>query len=102
MAFHNDAPKFADIIDGLSNTIIAVEVPEDRAEVWTKPGSGVVIDPDDPAGGIGGHFGDKVLVLWGDGAVRMVDVRKHRAALHAMFTRNGKEDFKHPSVADEP
>jgi hypothetical protein len=32
----------------------------------------------------------------------MVDVGKHRASLHAMFTRNGKENFKHPSVADEP
>ena len=59
MIFHNDEPKFRDIIDGLSNTIMLVEVPEDRAEIWTKPEGGVPVDRKDPAAGIGGHFGGK-------------------------------------------
>lgn len=94
MVFHNDQPKFRDIIDGLSNTIMLVEVPEDRGEVWTKPGGGVSVDPGDSAAGIGGHFGNKVLVAWGDGTVWMADLTKNRESLYPMFTRNGKEVFR--------
>lgn len=91
MIFHNDEPRFRDIIDGLSNTIMVVEVPEDRAEIWTKPGGGVQVSPENPAAGIGGHFGNKALLVWGDGSVRLVDLVKNRDKLYPMFTRNGKE-----------
>ncbi len=94
MTFHNDQPKFRDIIDGLSNTIMLVEVPEERAEIWTKPEGGVSVDPENPTAGIGGHFGDKALVAWGDGSVWMADFAKNRESLYSMFTRNGKEEFR--------
>lgn len=96
MMFHSDEPKFKDVIDGLSNTIMLVEVPEAEAEIWTKPG-GKTIDPDKPAEGLGGHFGDNnVLVLFGDGSVKLLDLTKHRDQLHGMFTRNAGEIFRVP------
>jgi hypothetical protein len=39
--------KLSQIVDGLSNTILAVQAGPDTAEIWTKPG-GLEFDPENP------------------------------------------------------
>ena len=49
------ALSFQDIPDGTSNTIMTVEVTDDRAVIWTKPDD-FEYDPQDPLKGLVGFW----------------------------------------------
>jgi hypothetical protein len=93
-AFTADAPtKITDIKDGTSHTIMAVEVDDRHAVVWTKPDD-LEFDPDEPAKGIGNFYEGVFNVLICDGSVRSLLVPKDPKGiqnLRAMFTRAGRD-----------
>jgi hypothetical protein len=80
--------RFQDITDGTSNTILLVESSDDHAVVWTKPDD-IVIDMNNPAKGLIGHWGDGFLAAMADGSVRFVE--KGYSGIWAMFTKDGGE-----------
>ncbi len=65
--------RLRDIVDGTSNTILFVEVPDEMAVPWTKPDGG--IDPDETGPwDLLGNFPGGFNVALCDGSVRFVDV----------------------------
>jgi hypothetical protein len=84
------AVGFAQVIDGTSNTIMAVEAGPSTAAPWTKPG-GLVVDFKDPKAALA-MKGDSVLMLFGDGVVRMISLAKVDDELMVgLLTRSGSE-----------
>ena len=82
---------FAKIIpDGTSNTIMTVEVSDDRAVIWTKPDD-FEYDQQDPMKGLVGLWPDGFIAGLADGSVRFVWSSIDPAVLKALFTRNGGE-----------
>jgi len=81
---------FAEIKDGLSNTIMAVEVADDKAVVWTKPDD-FEYDQQDPMKGLVGLWPDGFIAALADGSVRFVWSSIAPSDLKAFFTRNGGE-----------
>lgn len=81
---------FADITDGTSNTILAVEASPDRSVIWTKPDD---FSPDDknPLDGLIGLRPNGFLALFADGSVRFIGATTEPGVLKALFTRNGGE-----------
>ena len=84
------AARMADILDGTSNTILAVEAADDRAVVWTKPDD-LSVDPKDPKKGLVRPGQDGFLALMGDGSVKYLKADIPAATLNALFTRAGGE-----------
>ncbi len=84
---------FAEITDGLSNTILAVEAV--RPVAWTKP-EDIDFDPKADPPEIGGYSADGFNVLFGDGAVRYLKNSIDRHTLKALFTANGGEVISLP------
>lgn len=82
--------SFRDIKDGTSNTILIVEVDDDHAQVWTKPGA-YPIDMQQPAAGLGGHFDNVFLYARGDGSGGAAPLSLPVETLRAIFTRAGGE-----------
>ncbi len=82
--------RFADIRDGTSNTIMAVEVDDAKAVPWTKPDD-FAHDSDRPMAGLGGLWPDGFLVIFCDGAVRFLQTNLDRRILNALFTIAGGE-----------
>lgn len=62
--------KLSQIVDGLSNTILAVQAGPDTAEIWTKPG-GLEFDPEDPIKCLG-KIADAFKVVLCDGAAQRI------------------------------
>eukprot|EP00913_Durusdinium_trenchii_P010943 g10272.t1 len=62
-------PRFRDIVDGTSNTIMAIEAGPDKAEIWTKPG-GILFDAQENPFDELGNLDDTFLILLMDGAAR--------------------------------
>lgn len=79
--------RFADVTDGLSNTLLVVEA--EKAIPWTKP-EDLEYTPAAPVPRLSRRFGLYLLAL-GDGSVRMVSPDVSDAALRAAITRNGAE-----------
>ncbi len=77
---------FRDIVDGTSNTILAVVAGPESAEVWTKPG-GLEFNPDDPKKLLG-TLGEQFLVLICDGSVRFLKSSIDDATLRNLIQRN--------------
>ena len=75
-----------DIIDGTSNTILAVVAGSDKAEIWTKPG-GFAFNADDPKKVLG-KLGDVFLALLCDGSVRFVNSDIDDDMLRNLIQRN--------------
>jgi len=86
----SDTPTVKDITDGTSNTILAVEVDDDHAVIWTKP-EDLPFDPEHPEKGLGGLYKDRFHVLLGDGAARALLRSIKPETLRAIFTRAGGE-----------
>lgn len=80
----------ADITDGTSNTIMAVEAHRDAAVIWTKPDD-LVIDFKNPTKGVKSARVGGFHTLFCDGSVRFISDSINLDTLKALFTRNGGE-----------
>ncbi|WP_162273197.1 DUF1559 domain-containing protein [Rubripirellula obstinata] len=63
---------FRDVLDGLSNTVLAVQAGKDVAVPWTKPAD-ITFDPQDPYSGLG-DIGDRLPVLFADGGTSWLPI----------------------------
>jgi prepilin-type processing-associated H-X9-DG protein len=82
--------KIAEITDGTSNTIMAVDVNDDSAVIWTKPDDWDV-DPEPKTRALFGHHRDGTSVLFADGSVRFLKETLDPLTLRKLSTRNGGE-----------
>jgi hypothetical protein len=83
-------PRFAEVLDGTSNTLMCLEVNAERAVVWTKPDD-FQVDSKDPLAGLRGARPNGFLAGLADGSVQFVSDSVDPAVLRAMFTRAGGE-----------
>ena len=79
-----------EIKDGSSHTILAVEVDDEHAVIWTKPDD-LPFDPDNPAKGLGGHFQGGFNAAFCDGHIQFLLKDMDPKVLRALFTRAGGE-----------
>ena len=79
---------FANVTDGLSNSIIVAEAAE--AVDWSKPGD-MPFDAEAPLPKLGGHFPGGFNVLFGDGTVRFIRDTIDPKKLLEAITINGGE-----------
>jgi prepilin-type processing-associated H-X9-DG protein len=86
--FPGESRTFANISDGMSNTIMVLECPD--SEIWTKPAD-LIIDPDGKLPKMGGVIPKGFNVAFGDGSVRFLKETIKEATLRAMITANGGE-----------
>jgi hypothetical protein len=86
---HRGTP-FAKISDGASNTILTVEVPDESAVIWTKPGD-FAPNKKDPTKGLVGPRSDGFQAGFADGSVRFIPRNVAPATLRALFTKSGGE-----------
>ncbi|MCA9234515.1 MAG: DUF1559 domain-containing protein [Planctomycetales bacterium] len=84
-----------DISDGMSQTIALVEVDDEHAVPWTKPG-GLEFDPQGPPEGIGGQFPGGFNAAFCDGHVRFMAVPAEADTIVPLLTRNGEEVIELP------
>jgi hypothetical protein len=75
---------FAQVTDGLSNTLMVVEAAD--AVPWSKPDE-LDYDPQ-KAPKLGFHFGDRANVLLGDGSVRAIRKTLPERTLHLLIQRS--------------
>ena len=81
--------RMTDIIDGTSNTILAVETLD--AVPWAKPAD-LAYDPAKPLPKITPAWGEATNVAMCDGSVRAMNIQRlPEKSLRALFTRNGSE-----------
>jgi hypothetical protein len=79
---------FADIADGLSNTILIVNA--GNAVPWTKP-EDLTYDPDQPLPELGDESAEGIQAVGFDGAFHMLKRNIEEPILRALITRNGGE-----------
>jgi hypothetical protein len=84
------AIKLTDVTDGTSNTIMALQVNDDSAVIWTKPDD-LNVDLANPLKGLDRPDQAGFLTLLGDGAVRHVRLRIGTEKMAALLTRAGGE-----------
>jgi hypothetical protein len=89
----------AAITDGTSNTILALEVNDDRAVIWTKPDD-YEFDPDNPTAGLGLLQSGVFLVAMADGSVRTISMAIDPQVLKNLFTRADGEVVGQFNVPD--
>jgi hypothetical protein len=77
--------SFKDIKDGTAHTILAVEVDNDHAVIWTKPDD-LPYNPNDPSKGLGGVFKNVFVALFCNGSVRIIDLNYADEKLRAAFS----------------
>ena len=82
--------RFRDVLDGLSNTIMAVETRGEHAVPWTKPAD-VNVDMADPMAQSRGAHQRGFHVLMGDGAVIPFTDSVEKEIFRRLLTRAGKE-----------
>jgi len=87
--------SFASVRDGLSNTIMTVEVPDESAVIWTKPDD-FTYDENDPIKGLTGMRANGFFAGFADGSVRFIASSIDQTVLKALFTRNGGEAIAPP------
>ena len=61
----------ADITDGMSNTLMAVEVDDAKAVIWTKPDD-LDFNAANPLAGLGNLWHSGFLAVFCDGSVRLL------------------------------
>ncbi len=76
-----------DIADGMSNTIMALEVSDSQAVIWTKPDD-FEYNEDNPTAGLTGLRHGGFNAVFCDGSVRFIARSIDRTVLKALFTRN--------------
>jgi hypothetical protein len=82
--------RFAQVVDGTSNTIMIVEAAPDRAVIWTKPDDWE-FNPDKPSEGLMGYRAEGCLAAMGDASVRTIRRAYSPDIFKALFTRDGGE-----------
>ena len=83
--------RIREITDGTSNTIIMIDVDDDRAAVWTKPEDWEV-DPEPKTDGIfKSHEDRRTNAAFADGSVRFIQETIAAATLRALLSRAGGE-----------
>jgi hypothetical protein len=90
-----DGVRIAEVRDGTSNTIMLVEVPDNKAVVWTKPDD-YEYDEKDPMKGLLGRRPGGFYVSFVDGSVRLLPSTINKDHLKAYYTRNGEENVPSP------
>ena len=89
-AFEKGKKIRLDALDGMSNTIMLVEVSDERAVIWTKPDDWE-FDPDRPMDGLMGQRDDGFLVLAVDGKVHLVKPDFDQETFKRLVLRNDGE-----------
>jgi hypothetical protein len=79
--------RFAEVLDGLSNTIMVVEGAPERAVVWSKPDDWE-FDEEKPTDGLLGQRADGFFALMGDGSLRRIPAQIHPENARRLFLRN--------------
>ena len=74
-----------DITDGTAHTIMAVEVDDAHAVIWTKPDD-LPYDPKEPSKGLGGLYKNFFAALFCDGSVRIIHLPCPDDKLRAAFS----------------
>jgi hypothetical protein len=82
-----DEIRMADITDGTSNTIMAVETCDAKAVPWTKPDD-FTPDEKNPAAGLGGLFPGGFSAAFCDGSVRFISSAIDAETLRRLFNRH--------------
>ena len=86
--------------DGLENSIILVEVNDDKSVIWTQPAD-LAFDPRRPREGLGALRRDGFFAVWGGGELTVVPTGS--GDLRAAFTVDGGDLtsalMKKPAVA---
>jgi hypothetical protein len=85
-AFPPSGAATAEIRDGLSNTVLAVEAK--RPIPWTKPDD-IPYDPASPLPKLGGRDPGFFLVLFGDGSVQAMPQNIREKTMRAVISRAG-------------
>lgn len=75
------------IIDGTSNTIMAVEVDDDHTVVWTKP-EGLPFNAETPAEGLGGQFEGGFQCVFCDGSAHFIPLPNDPERLRCLLMRD--------------
>jgi hypothetical protein len=86
--YGKEGTKFAQILDGTSNTLMFVEAKRDIP--WTKP-EDIPYDKDKPLPKLGGHYSDIFIAALCDGSVRIIHQSVDPNMLRALITRDGGE-----------
>lgn len=81
--------RIQDFTDGTSNTIVALTLAPEKAEIWTKPG-GFELDPAKAAEVLGGHPAG-FMALFADGSVHVLPGSIEPDMLKALLTIAGGE-----------
>ena len=81
--------KISEFRDGTSNTILAVDVDDAKAVIWTKPDD-LTVNPKSPLDGLGKDRG-MFNALFADGSVQVISRDVNAEVLYGLFTRNGGE-----------
>jgi hypothetical protein len=82
-----EGPPIKSITDGTAHTIMAVEVDDAHAVIWTKPDD-LPYDPKEPAKGLGRLYKNVFLALFCDGSVRVIELPYPDDQLRAAFSAN--------------
>jgi hypothetical protein len=82
-----------DIKNGTSKTIMALEVDEDHAVIWSKPDD-LPYDPKEPAKELSNKYG--FYALFCDGRITPVQASRPADELRALFSAAGGEKAKNP------
>lgn len=82
--------RFRDILDGTSNTIMAIEVAPENAVPWTKPADWKV-NPEDPMDGLGAVHEDGFQAVTADGAIHFFSEFVDAEEFAKLLTRDGRE-----------
>jgi len=80
--------RITDVVDGTANTIMIVQVPDERAVTWTKPDD-FEYDESNPIKGLVDTKSDGFQAAFVDGRVRLLPSSIDPKVLKALFTRNG-------------
>lgn len=81
-----EGKRFADIVDGTSNTLMVVEADDKQAVTWTKPDD-LDFDPKKPHTGLGTLRNGQFLVLFCDGSVRFISSKITADMLNRLVDR---------------
>ena len=83
-------PRFDEIVDGASSTIMLVVAPPEKAVPWTKPDD-IAIEGADPLSSLGQIHEDGLLVSYFDGQTEAIPSNVSPAALKALVSHRSND-----------